>query len=264
MAKRGSGPLTIHLRSADVSTLFLALNDLSPGDGFIVGPDVSGRVNVDLDDVTVSDALDALRAAGVAFATPGPLHRVCKSACGEPPVKPTVKPQKHTGEPLALSITEADILDILRAFEQVSGLQVHAPRDLKGNVSVYVTAAPWDATFDGLLSAFHRTYTVDGTRVFIGERAAALPLEKLVSITLSPRSLVEHDPKKIAAADFRLAGIAGTNGTWKAFGRILGSPKLVFVATPGTSLLDASVAAVAADRVTLRTTAGRDVVVTLR
>ena len=143
---------------------------------------------------------------------------------------------------------------------------MHAPRDLKGDVSVYVTEAPWDAVFDSLLAAFDRTYTVDGTRVYIGDRAAAVPLGKLVSMpmTLSPRSLVERDPKKIAAADFRLAGIAGANGgTWKAYGRVLGSPKFVFTATPGASLLDASVATVAADRVTLRTTGGRDVVVAL-
>jgi hypothetical protein len=38
------------------------------------------------------------------------------------------------------------------------------------------------------------------------------PLEKLVSLTLSPRSLVERDPKEITAADFLMAGIAGTNG----------------------------------------------------
>ena len=97
------------------------------------------------------------------------------------------------------------------------------------------------------------------------DRAGAVPLGKLLSmpLTLSPRLLVERDPKKIAAADFRLAGIAGANGSWKAYGRVLGSSKFVFAAAPGTSLLDASVAAVAADRVTLHTTGGRDVVVAL-
>ena len=44
---------------------------------------------------------------------------------------------------------------------------------------------------------------------------------------------------------------------------MLGSPKFVFVAAPGASLLDASVAAVAADRVTLQTTGGRTLVVAL-
>ena len=261
VAKRGSGPLTIHLRNADVSTLFLALNDLSPADGFIVEPDVTGRWNVDFDDVTVGEALDALGAAGVAFATRGPLHRICRTACGAS----TVKPQKHKGEPLALSITEGGIVDILRVFEQVSGLHVYAPPDLKGDVAVYITEAPWDAVFDSLIAAFDRTYTIDGTRVYIGNRATAVPLEKLPSmpLTLSPRSLVERDPNKIAVADFRLAGIAGAKGTWKAYGRVLGSPKFVFAAAPGASLLDASVAAVAADRVTLHTTGGQDVVVAL-
>ena len=173
---------------------------------------------------------------------------------------------EHKGEPLALSIAEAGVIDILRAFEGVSGLAVHVPPDLKGNVSVYVAEAPWDAVFDGLIAAFDRTYTIDGKHVYIGDRAAAVPLAKILSapVTLSPRSLVEREPKKIAAADFRLAGIAGANGTWKAYGRVLGSPKFVFAATPGTNLFDASVAAVAADRVTLRTTGGRDVVVALR
>jgi hypothetical protein len=262
VAKRGSGPLTIHLRNADVSTLFLALNDVSPTDGFILEPDVTGRLNVDFDGVTMGEALDALRGAGVAFATPGPLHRICRTACGEPTKQ---EKQKHAGEPLALSIAEGGITDILHAFEEVSGLHMHVPRDLKGDVSVYVTEAPWDAVFDGLMAAFDRTYTIDRTRVYVGDRAAAVPLGKLLStpLTLSSRSLVERDPNKIAAADFRLAGIAGANGTWKAYGRVLGSSKFVFAAAPGASLLDARVAAVAADRVTLHTTGGRDVVVAL-
>jgi hypothetical protein len=259
VAKRGSGPLTVHLRNIDVSTLFLALNDLSPADGFILAPDVAGRLNVELDEVTVDEALAALRAAGVAFATPGPLHRICRTACAEP----AAQSRKHEGEPLGLSLSGAGIVDILRAFQEVSGLALHAPRDLQGNVTVYVTEGPWDAVFEGVLAVFGRTYTVDGNRVYIGERAAALPLDQLVSTTQSPRSLVERDPKKIAAADFRLAGIGGTNGTWRAYGRVLGSPKLVFVATPGASLLDASVATVAAERVTLRTSGGREVVVAL-
>jgi hypothetical protein len=262
VAKRGSGPLTVHLRNADVSTLFLALNDISPTDGFIVEPDVTGRLNVDFDDVTMGEALGALGTAGVVFATPGPIHRICRTACGQP----TVKAQKHTGEPLSFSIAEGGVIDLLRIFEEVSGLQLHAPRDLQGDVSVYVAEAPWDAVFDSLIAAFDRKYTIDGTGVYIGDRSAAVPLAKLLSapLTLSPRSLVEREPGKIAAADFRLAGIAGTNGgTWKAYGRVLGSPKFVFVAAPGASLLDASVAAVTADRVTLHTDVGRDVVVAL-
>lgn len=259
VAKRGSGPLTLHLRNVDLSTLFLALNDLSPANGFILEPGVTGRVSVDFDGVTVDEALAALDAAGVAFATPGPLHRVCSAACGEP----TVKPQKHEGEPLGFSIAETDVVDVLHAFEEVSGLKVHAPPDLKGTFSVYVAEAPWDAVFDGLVSAFRRTYTIDGTGVYIGDRAKALPLAGHAPVGFSPRSLVERDLAKIAAADFRLAGIGGTNGTWKAYARALGSPKLVFVAGPGANLHDANVAAVVADRVMLRTTGGREVVVTL-
>jgi hypothetical protein len=261
VAKRGSGPLTIHLRNADVSALFVVLNDLSPADGFILAPDVAGRVNVELDGVTVDEALAALHAAGVAFATPGPLHRICRIACAEPGVKPS---RKYEGEPLALALANADILDILRVLQAVSGLELYAPPGLHGNVTAYVTEAPWDAVFETLLAAFGRTYALDGNRVYIGDRTAAVPLDKLVvPTTPSPRSLLERDPQKIAAADFRLAGVAETNGTWRAYGRVLGSPKLVFVAAPGAQLLDASVATVAAGRVTLRTTAGSDVVVTL-
>ena len=259
VSKKGSGPLTLRLRNVDVSTVFRALNDLSPADGFVVEPGVTGRVNVDFENVTVDDALVALSAARVAFATPGPLHRICKAACGEP----TVQPQQHKGEPLAFSIAEADVIDVLRFLEEVAGLRMHASRDLNGDISIFVTEAPWDAVFDGIVSAFHRTYTIDKTDVYIGDRTTAVPLADHFASVSSTRSLVEHDPRKIAAADFRLAGIGGANGTWKGYGRILGSAKVVFVADKAASLLDASVAAIDADRVTLRTTSGRDVVVTL-
>lgn len=261
VAKRGSGPLTIHLRNVDVRTVFRALHDVSPADGFIVEPDVAGRVNVDFDGVTVDEALAALRAAGAAFATSGPLRRICKTECGPP----TVRPRQHKGEPLAFSVAESDILDILRPFEQVTGLTLHAPRDLKGDLTVYIAEAPWDAVFDGLLSAVDRTYTIDGTDVYIGDRATAVPLAQLgPRVSPGPRRLVEEDPKKIAAADFSLAGIAGSNGTWKAYGHTLGSPKQVFVADKDATLFDATVASVTADRVTLRTKGGNEVVVTLR
>jgi hypothetical protein len=57
-----------------------------------------------------------------------------------------------------------------------------------------------------------------------------------------------------------LAGIAGANGTWKAYARIPGSRtgRLIPLAA-GMALFDARVERVAADKVTLLTKSGRQI-----
>ena len=88
VAKRAR-PLTVHLRNADVSTLFLALNEHSPPTASSWSRRHRGRLNVDS---TVCRSGGARRAArrGVAFATP-----VRCTDLQDRLWRPSVKPQKQ-------------------------------------------------------------------------------------------------------------------------------------------------------------------------
>jgi len=254
----GSGDLTLHLRGADVTGVFRILNDLSPADGFIVQQDVRDRVDVDLISVTVGEALAALRSAGVAFATDGPLHRVCRTTCPELPT------QKYDGEPVSFSVTGADVGDVIGAFTMLTSLKMHVPRDLHGTVSMYVHEAPWDLVLASLVSTLQLTYSIDGMAVYFGpDRAATVPLEKITRAP-SRRELIERNLDKLGAEDLRLAAIAGLNGSRSAYARAPGSRGLLLPLAAGTKLFDASVEGIAADKVTLRTKSGREIALTLR
>jgi len=255
IAAKGSGNLTLHLQGAEVTHVFEILHELSPADGFIVDGEVRGPVDVDLDNVTPAEAITALRTSGVAFITDGPLHRVCKTACAE------IATQKYEGELISFSLTGADAADVLGGLHMATGLEMHVPRDLKGTVSMYVLDTPWDLALASLVATLRLPYAIDGMAVYFGpDRAAAVPIEKLPRVVSRRGELSERSLDKLGADDLRLAGIAGADGTWKAYVRVPGSRtgRLIPLAA-GTALFDARVERVAADKVVLRTKSGREV-----
>lgn len=255
----GSGNLTLHLRGADVTNVFEILHELSPTDGFIVEGDVRRPVDVDLDNVTAAEAIAALRAAGVAFITDGPLHRVCKTACAE------IADQKYEGELISFSLTGADATDVLGALHMATGLEMHVPRDLKGTVSMYVLDTPWDLALASLVATLRLPYSIDGLTVYFGpDRANTVPVDKFPTRIVSRRELSVRSLDKLGADDIRLAGIAGANGTWKAYARIPGSRTgRLLPLTAGAALFDARVESIGADKVTLKTKPGRKVEVAI-
>jgi hypothetical protein len=259
VAAHGSGNLTLHLRGADATNVFEILHEVSPADGFIVEGDVRGPVDVDLDSVTAGEAIAALHSAGVAFITDGPLHRVCKTACAE------ISNQKYDGELISFSLTGADAADVLGGFHMATGLEMHIPRDLRGTVSMYVLDTPWDLALVSLAATLRLPYAIDGLAVYFGpDRAATVPVDNITRV-VSRRELSERRLDKLGADDLRLAGIAGANGTWKAYARVPGSRTGRLVALPaGTALFDAHVETIAADKVTLRTKSGRKMELAIR
>lgn len=261
---RGTGDLTLHLRDVPAATVFQILADLSPADAFIVESSVTARVDADLDRVTPGEAFAALRAAGVAVVGRGPLHRVCKTECSAGPPEPP----KYTGQSIALTVTDAQVVDVLRVFNQLMApIQIYGPPKIDGTFSIYAADVPWDRMFDGILAATGRKYTFDepNARVYItDDRATAVPIDKARSGGggTSRRELAEHKPEKIAVDDVRVAALArGKDGVWTAYGRAPGARNLLFALTPGLALFDGTVDAVGAEGVTLRTSSGRTITI---
>lgn len=264
---RGSGNLNLHFRDADIAEFFHVMNDLVPAEGFVVEPGVTGRVNVDIDGATFDETLAAFRSAGVAFVGPGPLHRVCNADCGEPT---TPKQKSYDGEPITVTVKDAEVTDLLRTFESITELEFYLPRDFHANVSVFAHDMPWDLVFDGIFSSIRLTYVIEKTHVYLGRgsdvRKADHPgmvrFEK-PAVPDRRRWLSEPDASRLGVDDIRLAALVRADGPWKAYLHVPGSPGDLVALDPGTALFDGLVLAVDPNGVTLRTTAGREVVVTL-
>lgn len=257
----GTGTLTLHLRDAEVADFFFVLNSISPHDAFIIEPGVKGRVNADLENVTAAEALAEVKKSGAAFVGPGPLHRVCPAACGAP----TASSKKYDGAPISLSVRDAEVLDILRVFEKITGIAISVPRTLDGRIGVFAQDEPWDRVFEGIVSAFHLTYTLKGDRIIIGHGdtiSVARAAEAHVSDDRRPWATL-RDFERVGADDIHLAALAGTGDTWNAYAHLPGSPRTLVPLEPGRKLFDATVTAIGPTGVTLKTSGGRTTVLSL-
>jgi len=84
------------------------------------------------------------------------------------------------------------------------------------------------------------------------------------AVASSRRSLAVWDVKKLGVEDVRLAVVARAGGDSKAWAHALGSSSLLLALEPGAELFDGSVVSVGDGKVRLRTSAGRELDVTLQ
>ncbi|HUJ15759.1 MAG TPA: type IV pilus secretin PilQ [Thermoanaerobaculia bacterium] len=73
-----------------------------------------------------------------------------------------------TGEPISLNLKDADIKDVLRTFQQLTGLNIAVDPDVHGSVTVDFTDVPWDQALDLILRQNHLTYTLEGNIMRVG------------------------------------------------------------------------------------------------
>ncbi|MDH3684078.1 MAG: type IV pilus secretin PilQ, partial [Acidimicrobiia bacterium] len=68
----------------------------------------------------------------------------------------------YEGEPLTMTLREADIKDVLRSFAQISGLNVVVQPGVEGSVTVELTDVPWDQALDIILKTNGLNYQLEG------------------------------------------------------------------------------------------------------
>jgi hypothetical protein len=245
---RGTGPIMAQTHEIALSSALYLLNGVSSDHGYVVAPSVEGRVRLDLDHATIDDTLVALRTAGFAISK-SPVHLVCSVACGDPPSR------GQPSDPISFTITDAQVKDVLRTMEQIANdsIQLYAPPDLRGEVSLYLVDVPWTAVLDAVA-------TVLGKTISMAPAAALVHVDELHTPPWR-RAIGVADPAKLAVADVRLAGIAHSGDTWLAYADVLGAPGRVIELAAGTKLLDGEVIAVGPSKVTLKANDGRVVVV---
>lgn len=59
--------------------------------------------------------------------------------------------RRYTGEPISMTLRDADVKDVLNQFAALTGTQIHYSPNLQGQVTVDVKDMPWDEAFDLVL-----------------------------------------------------------------------------------------------------------------
>ncbi|MCP4200327.1 MAG: type IV pilus secretin PilQ [bacterium] len=99
----------------------------------------------------------------------------------------------YTGEPMTLSLQDADVKDVLRSFAQISGLNVVVQPGVTGSVTIEFTDVPWDQALDQILRINGLDYQLEGTIMRVApvsvlrqeaEEQARLEAAKALSIPL--------------------------------------------------------------------------------
>lgn len=242
-----TGPITMHLRDVEVPAFFFVLHDLS-GENFVVDEDARGPLRVDLEHVTLEEALAAMKSAGLVIGR-GPLRRV--SRAGKPPSAPAA--EEYTGEPINLILQAAGVPDVLCLFSTVTSLPIVIPEEVRGRTSIYSRDLPWDRVLAGLLESSGLEYRIDsdkdsdkGTRLYAGPPEAvkanrpARNACEVASTTPSPGlSNALMKLTDFTVADIELAGVARSAEGWKGYVRLSGDRLSTLI--PDVELIDGRV-----------------------
>lgn len=249
-----AGAFTLHARGLDLVDLFRLLHETT-GAGFVIDPDVAGRVDADFEGVTLDEALAALGPLGLHLG-PEPIRRVSRR-----PV--TARQDDWTGEPTTLSFKRLGLDSLLCLFDRAFALPSRVAPDLAAEVSIFASEAPWDLALVRSLESAGLDYAiVDGVAhvapperlAQVGEVAwvascevtaeAAHPLESL------PQPLGELGPDDFTLVATTESGDDRRAWAYGAFGR-------VHALWVGAELHGATVETIEPDGVGLRGADGR-------
>jgi type IV pilus assembly protein PilQ len=68
----------------------------------------------------------------------------------------------YYGEPMTITLKDADVKDVLRSFAQISGLNVVVNPGVSGTVTVELTNVPWDQALEQVLKINNLGYELEG------------------------------------------------------------------------------------------------------
>jgi len=138
--------------------------------------------------LTITVPLGAVRAAASDEPPPqGPTETPTAAAAREPRARAatsypvvvveTAEPG-FTGEPITLSLKDADIKDVLKTFSTLTGLNIVVDPAVSGTVTVELRGVPWDQAFEIILTINGLGYDLLGNVVYVAppSRLVRLPL----------------------------------------------------------------------------------------
>jgi type IV pilus assembly protein PilQ len=104
-------------------------------------------------------------------APPAPAPVVAQATAPQPSGQPgdqiVRQGREYNGHPITLDFQQADLRLVLRAFNEISGLNIVIDPTVQGSVDVALRDVPWDQALDIILRANKLGYILDGTIVRI-------------------------------------------------------------------------------------------------
>jgi type IV pilus assembly protein PilQ len=70
--------------------------------------------------------------------------------------------KEYTGEPISMSLKDADVREVLRTFARLSGLNIVIQPGVRGTVTVELEKVPWDQALDQILKINGLGYELEG------------------------------------------------------------------------------------------------------
>ncbi|GMU65315.1 MAG: hypothetical protein AMXMBFR36_15890 [Acidobacteriota bacterium] len=136
--------------------------------------------------------------------------------------------KEYFGEPISMSLKDADVREVLRSFARISGLNVVIQPGVKGTVTVELESVPWDQALDQILKINNLGYELDGNIMRIApvevlereaRRAQALQQAQALSIPL--RTVVKRLSYSTAGEVAGLLRSGGAGGILSQRGTVI-------------------------------------------
>lgn len=244
----GKGPLTLRLRDVDYADVFRVIHLLT-GQGFLVDGDVTGRVSLELNKVTLDELLTALEKTGLDVQDSGIVRRVSLTRV------PVRKSTSAPGEPTAsFALKRAEVREILAVMTDIDpSLAALGPPGFLGRVSLWAKDVPLSALRAAVLESAGLTERIEEGRRMLERKPGAEEALQPVAGTAPEQRLV-LGPQELALLEFELAGVAASGENWLA---VAYSPTGALNAyRPGDRLADARVKSINSTDASLETDEG--------
>jgi len=126
---------------------------------------------------------------------------------GEPRITPAVVAgqtvvagrKEYTGEPISMSLKDADVREVLRTFARLSGLNIVIQPGVRGTVTVELERVPWDQALDQILKINGLGYELEGNIMRIAplnvleqEARRAQAVQQAQALALPLRTVVKR------------------------------------------------------------------------
>jgi beta-lactamase regulating signal transducer with metallopeptidase domain len=80
------------------------------------------------------------------------------------------EPPKFTGEPISMSLKDANLRDVINTFGKLAGIEMRFDAPVEGTVSVEWINVPWDQAFDSLIKENGLTYRTEGKTIYVSRK----------------------------------------------------------------------------------------------
>ncbi len=205
------GKITLTLQEADLKEVLRTFADVS-GLTFVVHPDavplgaLDPAVSLEVVDTPWDQVLEEiLSSRGLSRTLEGKvlwIHPVGTILAGD---------RDFTGDPISLTLRDADLADVLDTFADLTQLTILAEPGIEGTATVDVDDLPWDQVLDMILRVNGLEWSRDESTIKV-LRSTDATGEQLVPRPLEPPQASTSDPEVVGSLDgsavyrFRIGG----------------------------------------------------------